>query len=1061
MPHSTTRILALALALCAQLAAAVPLAAPLKYRRPPLSSPTSVESAVWGKKFDEKGNEISLTQSAHLLETRRRQMTERADFNNMEFEAAVTPVVNVVSTDGIAGHTTYRLALDLSTRSDAENIYSIHGTAGKPLSLPPAFQVPTPFGSDYAGVSPQIVDVNPEAAFDSWLTIGIVDGPAATTEATLAMLGLDLNSWSNTQGVYTEDGAMFFMDPANGPTLEDRDGALGVGSDRGEVVVAQLTVPSESSFTVTMNAQGRTRGWAAKAKEDTNWNEESITFQIGDEVLSDSHTMNEPPPPDTYTTNYEDHAVTPVVQTISTDAIAGHTTFRLALRLRGNAQDIYSIYGVKGHPLIIPAAFHNPAPFGVNVGGVSPAFFGMDMPNAAESEYDSWLTVGLTSGAGSELSSIGMSWPSWTDTTGLEVDDGSVFWMNPDDAPGLTDHDGATGPATDGGDTVIAQLTVKNSESYSAVVNAQGHETPSTGLSGHYGSHTTGRQAVGTTGSWNEMDIEFTFGATRDPSAGPCSVAAEATIAAHGRTPGHFIPDCDAMGEYIAMQCRSNGRTDFAEQTDCYCVDEQGQQWSGEHAGAVVHTANPNGILTEQDCITARSVPWTPPAPAPVPAVGEEIQGEMTMNLDWMSPEEFAALNDPTSEDYGRTVQRLRDHMATLLNVPADEVHIDGIIAQLTATTPAPEPSAPLLGHGPSDGPAPPPAVVNPFAPSSCAHTPFATYRPCQNGGSCNDRSDHVQAHVAHCECNGHWSGDLCEVWDTVDSCQTKRCEPGHVCADLFGIGICSPTPMSPPVPPVCEGRCQNGAVCRGTGDMAWCDCPANYGGVYCTQHDTVDRCLTRPCQNGGECNQIFGEIRCVCDATHSGRRCETPIAEDRNDCEPGGSRQCVNGGKCIDQFQGFACICPDGFLGPNCNTRTPTPNPTPAPETHSHHGGFYLVVFFLLAGLAAVGVVAYEQRTDLLRQSLSTGEGIRAESMHGSVYENSIYFSGEPGSHLRDSSMAASVGAGKVAPGGGGGGSGQPNMLEKAKKMAAKASRGVAAPNGSGDKSIYDTDRL
>jgi len=114
-------------------------------------------------------------------------------------------------------------------------------------------------------------------------------------------------------------------------------------------------------------------------------------------------------------------------------------------------------------------------------------------------------------------------------------------------------------------------------------------------------------------------------------------------------------------------------------------------------------------------------------------------------------------------------------------------------------------------------------------------------------------------------------------------------------------------------------------------------------------------------------------------------------------------------------------------------------------------HLGFKLVMFFLLAGFAAVGVVAYRQRTDMLRASLGDGV-IRQESMHGSVYENSIYGHGSLG---RDSSMANSVGGAAVIS--------QPTMLEKAKALASKAgAKGVAAAGGGGGggssgKSIYD----
>ena len=527
---TTTTGLLLLLLGAAALTEAVPMVAPQKYGRPPVASPTAVENRVYGKRFDENGNEIKL--SPHQLETRRRSLVEHQE-GTLEFEAALNPVVNTIAWDGVEGYTTYQLSLDLATRSDAYNVYSIHGTQDSPLTLPPAFQVAEPFGSVYGGVNPIMFAYSPEAQYDSWLTLGVTTGKEAFTGESLSMIGLDLDSWSETQGVHCDNGAMFFMDPAHGPTLEDRDGPLGPREDRGEIVVAQLTVPNEGSYTVTMNAQGRIKDWAeAEEGAIVNWNEEGITFTFGDVEQAGTHTEAPPPPPAPGMIEYETAAVTPIVQTISSDAIEGHTTFRLALRLEGDAYDVYSIYGQEGHPMTIPPAFQNGGTFGVNVGGVNPAFFALDMPGAAGGEFDSWLTVGLTEGAGDELSNIGIQWPSWTDSTGLQVTDGSVFWMTPQDGPTMTDRDGKAGAATEGGDIVVAQLTVKNDQTYTAVINAQGHTQP----------RPDGRSGE----SWNEMDIEFTFG-TITAAIGPCTLRATAAVNRHGLD-GEYVPQCDASG---------------------------------------------------------------------------------------------------------------------------------------------------------------------------------------------------------------------------------------------------------------------------------------------------------------------------------------------------------------------------------------------------------------------------------------------------------------------------------------------------------------------------------
>eukprot|EP01045_Picozoa_sp_COSAG04_P053877 COSAG04_NODE_23772_length_332_cov_1.107296_1_plen_83_part_10 len=81
------------------------------------------------------------------------------------------------------------------------------------------------------------------------------------------------------------------------------------------------------------------------------------------------------------------------------------TRMRLFATLDGSARNIYTIAGVGGSPLSIPPAFHTPAPFGADVGGVNPAFFAF----SPTSEYDSWLTLGLDDGSQSDsISSVGI-----------------------------------------------------------------------------------------------------------------------------------------------------------------------------------------------------------------------------------------------------------------------------------------------------------------------------------------------------------------------------------------------------------------------------------------------------------------------------------------------------------------------------------------------------------------------------------------------------------------------------------------------------------------------------
>ena len=145
------------------------------------------------------------------------------------------------------------------------------------------------------------------------------------------------------------------------------------------------------------------------------------------------------------------------------DGVAGQTTYRLNLRLGDQAENVYTIYGSpSAGPMSIPGAFQVATPFGANTGGVNPAFYA----SSPDSQYDSWLTVGLTEGdSGGAMSSIGIDWDSWTTDAGIETSDGALFWMAPTDGP--------TGEG-DARAVTVAQITVPTGTAFTASVSTQG-----------------------------------------------------------------------------------------------------------------------------------------------------------------------------------------------------------------------------------------------------------------------------------------------------------------------------------------------------------------------------------------------------------------------------------------------------------------------------------------------------------------------------------------------------------------------------------------------------------
>ena len=148
------------------------------------------------------------------------------------------------STTGVAGKTTYRLTFTLEP-SSMLNVYAMAGAEGHPLSCPPAFQVPPPFGANIGGVNPTFFEFMPDAQYDSWISVGISDGSQAS--AISASPGFDFSGWTETTGLGPFDNAaIFWMDPSAGPTGPE------------PVMMGQLTVPTGSSPMATALLQGRT-----------------------------------------------------------------------------------------------------------------------------------------------------------------------------------------------------------------------------------------------------------------------------------------------------------------------------------------------------------------------------------------------------------------------------------------------------------------------------------------------------------------------------------------------------------------------------------------------------------------------------------------------------------------------------------------------------------------------------------------------------------------------------------------------------------------------------------
>ena len=145
----------------------------------------------------------------------------------------------------------------LTPGTTAETVYSVFGTADSHMSIPPAFQVATPFGANLGGANPAFFAFSPDAEFDSWLTAGITGGD---TNGALSSIGIEFAAWTESDGLEVADGAVFWMSPPD--------------SLAGDSVVAQITVPSGSSGQMTAGLQGRSTG----GDDAEDWQQQNVMW---------------------------------------------------------------------------------------------------------------------------------------------------------------------------------------------------------------------------------------------------------------------------------------------------------------------------------------------------------------------------------------------------------------------------------------------------------------------------------------------------------------------------------------------------------------------------------------------------------------------------------------------------------------------------------------------------------------------------------------------------------------------------------------------------------------
>jgi hypothetical protein len=162
---------------------------------------------------------------------------------NETSETFVTPSYTLIGINTVAGYDTYRLFL--TTTGTSSNIHTIYGNSGNTMNFPATYNTSVPFGADIGGTNPAFWGIDPTSQYDSWLTVGPVDGSIGSLSQTPG--SFISNAWPSNGALGTTlttgNDAVFWSDPNAGPT--------------GTVCVAQITIPTGTLFDVRLNAQGR------------------------------------------------------------------------------------------------------------------------------------------------------------------------------------------------------------------------------------------------------------------------------------------------------------------------------------------------------------------------------------------------------------------------------------------------------------------------------------------------------------------------------------------------------------------------------------------------------------------------------------------------------------------------------------------------------------------------------------------------------------------------------------------------------------------------------------
>ena len=173
------------------------------------------------------------------------------------------------------------------------------------------------------------------------------------------------------------------------------------------------------------------------------------------------------------------------------EGIEGYTTYQLSLVVQDNknVENVFALYGDEGKEMFIPSSYQLDGPFDTDLGGISPSIISI-FPDAL---YDSWITIGITDGdRNNKLSTIGIDFSSWSDSSPIITTNGAVFLMDPTELVSEKEY-------------IIAQLTLSDSNNHHAKFNVNGKK-----ITGH--------------GAWSQDNVRFDFTRTQNNIPRDCAI---------------------------------------------------------------------------------------------------------------------------------------------------------------------------------------------------------------------------------------------------------------------------------------------------------------------------------------------------------------------------------------------------------------------------------------------------------------------------------------------------------------------------------------------------------